>query len=397
MKQVSADRPSLFYKAFNLSVLEKDRMPWIDYLKGIAIILVVYRHVLIGIDRTDVYVPSVLISGDQIFYSFRMPLLFILSGIFINSSIAKRGFSSLVRFKFDNLLYPYLIWAFLHVSLQIITSNVTNANRGFSDYIYILYHPRNLDQFWYLPALFNTTVLYVLMKNKLKAPKATQLFIGLVLYFLAIYCEKISMISDVMRFYFFFVLGDVLSPLLFRNSTQKFLKSNGTLLWLIPLFIGAQAFFLYSRIGFLESPSHLEHVTSDYLMIHIREQINYIWISSIGCLAMFVLAFRLQARGGFAFLRILGYHSLHIYVMHVMIAAFVRIVSLNYLGVDNYALLLLIGMGCGLIVPIVFYNLLVKDNFLWFLFSYRRKQKKPAPPILNETKTRTAEPNIAKV
>ena len=33
-------------KAFNTSLLQKSRLPWVDYLKGIAILLVVYRHVV---------------------------------------------------------------------------------------------------------------------------------------------------------------------------------------------------------------------------------------------------------------------------------------------------------------------------------------------------------------
>ena len=37
--------------AFNTSILKRRRMEWVDYLRGIAILLIVYRHVLIGIQR----------------------------------------------------------------------------------------------------------------------------------------------------------------------------------------------------------------------------------------------------------------------------------------------------------------------------------------------------------
>ena len=61
-----------------------------DYLRGIAIILIVYRHVLVGLQKGMIVVPEILVHANMIFYSFRMPLFFILSGIFISRSLAKK-------------------------------------------------------------------------------------------------------------------------------------------------------------------------------------------------------------------------------------------------------------------------------------------------------------------
>ncbi|HEU4471527.1 MAG TPA: acyltransferase, partial [Flavisolibacter sp.] len=153
---------ALWNKAFNTSILEKNRMAWVDYLRGIAILLVVYRHVLIGLERGAHDIPVLMERANMIFYSFRMPLFFILSGIFISASIAKKPLNRLVYNKFESLLYPYLVWAFLQISLQIVLSRFTNSERTLMDYTMIFYQPRGLDQFWYLPALFNATVIYLL-------------------------------------------------------------------------------------------------------------------------------------------------------------------------------------------------------------------------------------------
>src|SRR5437016_1414734 len=155
MKALQASIKGWWSRALNLSVLQKNRWPWVDYLKGIAIILVVYRHVLIGIGRSGIYIPNYLTNANMIFYSFRMPLFFILSGLFISGSLAKRSLKKIISIKFENLLYPYLIWSFLQITLQIAMSGITNADRSLIDYTYILYQPRKLDQFWYLSALFN--------------------------------------------------------------------------------------------------------------------------------------------------------------------------------------------------------------------------------------------------
>ncbi len=357
---------TFFAKAFNTSILEKKRMAWVDYLRGIAIILVVYRHVLIGLQRSNLDVPYVLDRANMIFFSFRMPLFFILSGIFINGSIARRPLKQLVWIKFENLLYPYLVWSFIQVTLQILLSNYTNSDRTLKDYTFILYQPRGLDQFWYLPALFNCTVIYLLIKVKLKPPMWSQMLLGVILYMLSPYLDKISMMSDWMEFYIFFALGDTISKVFFEERTQNFLKNPFTLVWITPIFILTQLFYL-SQPGLADGrPKGFD-------------QAEFLVIALIGCFSMFVLAFRMQSWGLFPFLRVLGFHSLFIYVMHVMIAAFTRSILTRVFHLHNAVILLLCGIALGVIIPVMFYNLLIKDGPLWFLFTPKRPQKGVTP------------------
>jgi fucose 4-O-acetylase-like acetyltransferase len=366
MKAAQANRQNWFSKAFNLPVLQKSRLQWVDYLKGIAIILVVYRHVLIGIQRSGLTVSDQLVKANMIFYSFRMPLFFILSGIFISASMKKRSLGQLIFIKFENLLYPYLIWTFLQVSLQILFSHYTNSDRGLIDYTYILYQPRNLDQFWYLPALFNTTVLYMLVKAKLKPPAWAQLSVGLILYFVAPYFQGISMISDWMEFYLFFALGDAISVFFFKQSSQLFLKNPLTLLVITPVFILAQLWYLTKEEG--------------YYLNEMTGRAEFLLIALTGCFSMFVLSFRLQSWNILSFLRVLGFHSLYIYVMHVFVAALIRIAFTNLLHIHNPYVLLFSGIAFGVTIPVVFYNLFIREGILWFLFSLHKTEPK-SPPV----------------
>ncbi|HEV2355698.1 MAG TPA: acyltransferase, partial [Puia sp.] len=145
-----------FARAFNTAVLQKNRLAWVDYLRGIAILLVVYRHVLLGIQNSGYVLPAAYLNANIMFFSFRMPLFFILSGVFISGSLAKKSLGRIVYSKFELLLYPYLIWATVQITIQIFASHYTNANRTAFDYLYIFYQPEKIDQFWYLPALFNS-------------------------------------------------------------------------------------------------------------------------------------------------------------------------------------------------------------------------------------------------
>jgi fucose 4-O-acetylase-like acetyltransferase len=365
MEEKAAGKISLLQKAFNTSVLSKNRLAWVDYLKGIAVILVVYRHVLIGIQRfvsgqqaRGVNLPDVPIYLDKaniVFFSFRMPLFFILSGIFISGSLKKRNLKQVLGIKFENLFYPYLIWVFLQVTLQILLGPNTNSNRTLLDYTYILYQPRALDQFWYLPALFNTTAIYLIVKTQLKIPIWGQLVLGLALYFLSPFCQAISMISDWMEFYIFFSLGDAISGFFFKEGVQRFLKNGISLVAMTPIFILTQVYYLRHNTG--------------------PGQADFLAIALIGCLTMFILSFRLQSWNILAFLRVVGYHSIYIYVMHVFVAGLVRLLFTRFFGIENPFILLFSGIFFGISLPIMFYNLFIFEGPLWFLFSFRRRDQ----------------------
>jgi len=355
-------------RAFNTSVLQKSRMAWVDYLRGIAIILVVYRHSLIGIQRGNINVPDGLVTANMIFYSFRMPLFFILSGIFISGSIARKSFKKLLYSKFELLLYPYLIWATIQITLQILLSHYTNADRTIKDYTYILYQPEAIDQFWYLPALFNSTIVYLLLKVKLRVPNWAQLLVGLGFYLIAPHIDRISMISDWMRFYIFLAIGDVLSALFFKESAQRFFKNPWTLLAVTPVFICTEMYYL-----------HLSAAGDVNIFA-------YLAIALIGCFCMTVLAFRLQAWDILRWLRVVGFHSLFIYVIHVLVTAFTRAILTRFFHLQNPGILLVCCIIAGITIPIIFYNLLVKDNILYFLFTPKKPAKKmpPASPPSRE-------------
>jgi fucose 4-O-acetylase-like acetyltransferase len=349
-----------FARAFNTSILLKSRMAWVDYLRGIAIVLVVYRHVLLGIQNSGMILPPAYLNANIMFFSFRMPLFFILSGIFISGSLAKKSLGRIIYSKFELLLYPYLIWATIQITIQIFASSYTNAHRTSFDYLYIFYQPKNIDQFWYLPALFNSTVVYLLTKTKLKLHGWMQIILGLALYFLSPFCRSVSMMSDWMEFYIFFAIGDTFSTYFFHDKFQAFLKNRFTLPALLPIFIATQFYYL-----------HL-YITSPGNDVNLG---LFLPIALFGCLTMCSLAYRLQKWDILRFLRVLGYHSLYIYVMHVIVAACVRVILTKAFHIHQPVALLFIGIALASTVPVMIYNLFIFEKPLYFLFSLHRYPK----------------------
>ncbi|HMR91325.1 MAG TPA: acyltransferase [Chitinophagaceae bacterium] len=349
-------------------VLRRSRLPWIDYLKGIAIFLVVYRHALLGIQRSGIYTYPILEQLNMIFYSFRMPLFFILSGLFISKSLSKNTVPELIEKKTNSILYPYFVWAFIQISLQIIFSSVTNASRSAADYTYIFYHPRMLDQFWYLPALFNVSVAYMFTKGVLRVPAAWQPVIGIVLYFCSPYIRDISMISDMMEFYLFFSIGDITSRFFFSPKTQETLKK-------VPLLIVTGIVFGITQWLYLKQPEY-------YYRDTVPGQLLFLFIALIGCFSMILVAFRLQALNILKVLRIPGYYSIYIYLTHVLIIALTRIVLTKFFHIENGLLVLVIAIFSGIIIPIILYRVLSHNKIGQYLYTYR-PEKKGKPPALS--------------
>ena len=91
-------------------ILSNKRFGWIDYDRGISIILVTYRHCFEGLERAGIDFKSFPVFeyiNVFFFFGFRMPLFFIASGIFISSSMRKKGMAIMLitAFKRSCILY----------------------------------------------------------------------------------------------------------------------------------------------------------------------------------------------------------------------------------------------------------------------------------------------------
>ncbi len=75
----------------------ENRTDWVDYAKGIGILLVVYGHVARGLFNANIDMPTAFYHmADSVVYSFHMPLFFFLSELqFIVCFVAALYFASL--------------------------------------------------------------------------------------------------------------------------------------------------------------------------------------------------------------------------------------------------------------------------------------------------------------
>ena len=129
-----------------MSGLVAPRQQWVDVSRGLGIILVVYGHILFAHFGSDQ--PAWVKAQVAFIYAFHMPLFFMLSGFFLWSSMDRDGF---LRSRLSQLIYPYLLWSLVTVTLEIVLARYVNSPLAMRDALLIPFVP--LEQFWFLYAL----------------------------------------------------------------------------------------------------------------------------------------------------------------------------------------------------------------------------------------------------
>lgn len=336
---------------------KSSRISWVDHARGIAIMLVVYRHVVIGLKRSGVAITANMYNIQEIFYNFRMPIFFLLSGIFVASSLRRRSRTSILKDRAATILYPYLVWAVILVALEYFFSAFTNSKRSWLDLAYIIIQPRAIDHLWYLFALFNTSVLYLLLSKLVKNPwlhglLAAALHTATFLSFL----QGNSLVSDPFFFYPYFYIGTLMSPRLTNKGKSGDLLKFSRLTWVFPLFLAGQWFWFRHR-----------EESGTYFPL-------FFFISLVACYFVYIVARQIEQKGN-AWLSWLGKYSLYIYILHVPVAAIIRnIFSHSGLVLNPWVEIVVCWTG-GLLIPVLLYIYGTRFGF-GKLFSLKDK-----PPV----------------
>ena len=95
--------------------IKKQRIEYIDFMKGLCILLIVGRHVL----------PELYGDFDSMLTSFRVPMYYFLSGLFFKTY---SGFPDFARRKVNNILVPFVFFYLLACGLHMLISEVLHLD-----------------------------------------------------------------------------------------------------------------------------------------------------------------------------------------------------------------------------------------------------------------------------
>jgi peptidoglycan/LPS O-acetylase OafA/YrhL len=172
------------------------------------------------------------------------------------------------------------------------------------------------------------------------------------MHYFASYFKEVSLVHDLMHYFLFLVIGDCLSRFVLEERNAKLISSTRLTALIMPIFIFCQWLWL----------NHDLNIFTHFI------------IALVGCTLMVNLCFKLQSSKSFFWLRYVGFYSLYIYVMHVIIGAGVRVLLISVLGLSNPTIIFILATFCAVIIPIMLYNAAIKFG-LWFLFNLGKPKR----------------------
>ena len=330
------------------------RANWVDYGKGIGILLVVYAHLLSSAYHAGIQIPSHFFDlSDSIIYSFHMPFFFFLSGLFVESSFRKRGEKNYLFDKFSRIAYPYIIWSVLQVSVEIAFSNQTQQGATLSDLFAVIYRP--WGQFWFLYALLLMHITYAIFARLGKYSNLLMFVAAVSLFFYPLPIGVMALPGFCKHFIFF--AGGVL----FRNQFMQAEKYE------FPLWVGVLLLVALIGSGYFI----FENLISPVRLTDSSHSFYFLYLSILGIFACSVLSQYLARRNLLQFLQALGKYSLQIYLIHMLAGVGLRMILLRVFGVQNWIIHIVSGVVFALVVPIVLQKISNRLNFP-YLFELNR-------------------------
>jgi fucose 4-O-acetylase-like acetyltransferase len=334
----------------------RGRLDWVDCLKGLGIIAVVYVHEAKGVYSSVV---ARVEDGPIRYYSVAwvcswvLPMFFFCSGIFAASGPRDKPLRVYWLEKLKQLGYPYLIWSVLQTTAEVFTRSGMYSNRlGLESVVRAMYFPR--AQFWFvyvllIMLLFSSVVQRILPR---RAPHV------LVAAALAAYFSPIDGYVELRcaRQYLFFVTGLLLAA---RIKEGAFVDRLRSWVWVLGPVSGASFAIVMSRSAGSAFNTPFTPLGAGALVAHLL--LACVSIAFVGGVAVRFASTPPVARAlGHA-----GQHSLSIYLAHIVCAGSAHVL-LHALGEPP----LVVGMGVGLLAGVLLPLALTRWSWTQVLFKW---------------------------
>jgi uncharacterized membrane protein YcfT len=149
-----------------------ERIDWVDYAKGICIIMVVMMHSTLGVE---------LAAGKTGFMHhvvefarpFRMPDFFLISGLFL-ARVINRDWRTYLDRKVMHFAYFYILW----VTIQFAFKAPGMAAEGGWGHVGVMYLESFIEPFGTLWFIYLLPIFFVVTKATLRVPAAAIWFVG---------------------------------------------------------------------------------------------------------------------------------------------------------------------------------------------------------------------------
>ncbi|MBN2291215.1 MAG: acyltransferase [Pirellulales bacterium] len=335
----------------------QNRISWPDYVKGMAIVLVVLGHLLFGLGLVD---GDAAPQNDDLtlsrftvdwIYAFHMQAFFFISGL-LSLQSSRRTARDFLAVKLRSIVYPYFLWSIIQILLMLVMAGRTTHEVSWLDLLTITYHP--IMQFWFLYALFAMLLVFAVLRALKFSPLAILAF-SIALYLISPFLPDgtwgpiVWLCKDMI----FFGVGVAISQAAITRTDNVSSK------WLAVSAV-ACAILLTFGVWCLTPLELPDGVTEKrFMLLLVTEPL----LALLGIGMLFTTG-ELLARGRWLdVLRRFGALTLQIYVAHTIAMAAVRMVLAKVFGIESIWIHLVAGMIAGIYLPLALWWLCQRVGF----------------------------------
>lgn len=322
-----------------MSSVSKSRVDWVDAVKGLTIILVVMQHTTYGNANVFAQSPDMFLRLVEWAQPFRMPLFFLVAGLFAQKALAA-PMRSFLDGKILHFAYFYLLWSLIQIGLKMMVPHDGGTSVTANDLVMALVEPFGILWFIYVLALFFAT-----MRLARHVRPAIMLAFAFTL-FMARPQTGWMLPDEFAHRFIFFVSGVYGAPRIFEMAD-----------WALS----------HARRATLLSAAMLAIVALVVFSGLVQHSMLELMAGYAGALATIMLVALLTSIKRSQALAYVGARSLAIYLAFFIPMAGSRIV-LGKLGMTNADLATLIAIMLGVALPLIAYRV-TSGTALAFLFN----------------------------
>jgi uncharacterized membrane protein YcfT len=306
----------------------QSRISWVDYAKGICIVLVVLMHSTLGVENAA---SGLSWLHDFITWAkpFRMPDFFLISGLFLASRI-NRPWREYLDSKVLHFAYFYILW----MTIQFATKGYGLYQAGGAEGMLKDYALGFVEPFGTLWFIYMLAVFFVVVKATRFVPPLLVFTAGALLEMAPIETGHMVIDEFAARFVYFFV-GYWLASYVFKFAEGVNFKSVPAIV--SGLFIWAVGNTVMVRTGLAEVPG-------------LGLALGFVGAAAVISTGVLLSKTRLAAP-----LRYFGENSIVIYLAFFLFMAGMRSVLLKYQVVADLGSVALLTTAAGVVGPILLF------------------------------------------
>lgn len=329
------------------------RMNYIDSVKGIGIFLVVLGHCYTKENFITIWLNS-----------FHMPLFFIIVGYILRyKEIINDNLSFNLKNRLKNIGIPYIFFG-ICISLFLATlsqQGEDNFKITFLRYIKSLVTLKGVQALWFLPCLFISEYIFILVLNANINYKVKCLILGTLFITTLTFSSNISNLSFIVLPRVIIGMGFIFIGYLFYKivNRQKFSLTSIVAINLIVFIL-----------------SSFNKTSSTMYNLHFNNIIIYLFTSILGSLGM-ILIFKKFENVEFKWLKFYGFNSIIILVTHACIIEIIRLIDYRIFNNILIKLDLVGGIILSIIVMIIMIPIInIINNYFGFLIGRSSNKSK---------------------